>query len=372
MTTEGQRWIESILDPAVLKRPKTGELYFSDNTIRFKNGSIISLVGDDGDALVGSNIDILVVSEAALIKRSTLDYLVPSVIKNKGKIICISTPRYGSYFNEILLDPNSIGLKSIIRADEAYDNDGSRIYTDEELTLAKKLMSKEKFQSDYMVDLSSHNETSIYGRSLEEATFINLPDIRDKSIFISADLGSTDNSSYVFAIFDDNKIKVIHHYRNRGVATQHYIDYVKRWCHDNNIDIRKVTIILPQDGKNVIDAARYLTSRVEFWRESGFNVVTLNHVGVLRGIEITRTAIETGDLQFVNTNAVRNLMNIIKAYEWKTTPQGEIIYVPKHGSGYAASNDADSLEYMCITFLLDKYEKTYRTESGVIIKGGGY
>lgn len=356
----------------MLKRPKTGELYFSDNTIRFKNGSIISLVGDDGDALVGSNIDILVVSEAALIKRSTLDYLVPSIVKNKGKIICISTPRYGSYFNEILLDPNSIGLKSIIRADEAYDNDGSRIYTDEELELARKLMSKEKFQSDYMVDLSSHNETSIYGRSLEEATFIGIPDISNKSIFISADLGSTDNSSYVFAIFDDNKIKVIHHYRNRGVATQHYIDYVKKWCRDNNIDIKKVTIILPQDGKNVIDAARYLTSRVEFWRESGFNVVTLNHVGVLRGIEIARTAIETGDLQFVNTNAVRNLMNIIKAYEWKTTPQGEIIYVPKHGSGYAASNDADSLEYMCITFLLDKYEKTYRTESGVIIKGGSY
>lgn len=370
VTTEGERWIESIIDPRVLKKTKTGSLHFYDNTIRFNNGSIISLVGDDGDTLVGTNVDILVISEAALVKRSTLDYLIPSVLKNKGRIICVSTPRYGSYFNETVLDPDSLGYKSVIPADQAYDEDGSRIYTNEDLELAKKLMSKEKFNSDYMVDLASHNETSIYGRSIEDAQYIDMPDIKDKSIFISADLGTTDNSSYVFAIFEDGKIKVLNHYRNRGVPTKHYIEYVKNWCKTYGVDQKYITIILPQDSKNIIDAARYLTSRAEFWSEAGFNVVTLNHVGVLRGIEITRAAIENHDMQFVNNLSVVNMLNIIKAYEWKTTPQGEIIYVPKHGSGYSASNDADSLEYMNIAFFLDKYEKEVKTESGVIIKGG--
>ena len=370
VTTEGERWIESIIDPRVLKKTKTGALHFYDNTLRFTNGSIISLVGDDGDTLVGTNVDILVISEAALVKRSTLDYLIPSVLKNKGRIICVSTPRYGSYFNETVLNPDSIGYKSVIPADQAYDNDGSRIYTDEDLELARHLMSKEKFNSDYMVDLAAHNETSIYGRSIEDAEYIDMPDIKDKSIFISADLGTTDNSSYVFAIFEDGKIKVLNHYRNRGVPTKHYIDYVKDWCKTYGVDQKYVTIILPQDSKNIIDAARYLTSRAEFWREAGFNVITLNHVGVLRGIEITRAAIENHDMQFVNNTSVINMLNIIKAYEWKTTPQGEIIYTPKHGSGYSASNDADSLEYMNITFFLDKYEKEIKTESGVIIKGG--
>lgn len=270
----------------------------------------------------------------------------------------------------MVLDPDSLGYKSIIPANQAYDNDGSRIYTDEELEMAKKLMSKEKFNSDYMVDLASHNETSIYGRSLEDALFIDMPDLQDKPIFISADLGSTDNSSYVFAIFEDEKIKVINHYRNRGVPTHHYIDYVKQWCNSMRVHQKNVTIILPQDSRNVIDAARYLTSRAEFWREAGFNVVTLNHVGVLRGIEITRTAIETHDMQFVNIPSVVNLTNIIKAYEWKTTPQDEIIYVPKHGSGFSASNDADSLEYMNIAFFLDKYDKSAKIESGVVFNGG--
>lgn len=367
VTFEGERWIEAIIDPRVLMRPKTGALYFYDNTIRFKNGSIISIVGDDGDTLVGSNIDILVISEAALVKESTIEYLVPSVLKNKGKIICVSTPRYGSHFNKTMLDPEKKGYKSILRADQIYDNNGNRIYSDEDLVQAKSIMSKARYNSEYNVDLTAYNELSIYGKSLEDAKFISMPILSGKPIFISADLGASDNSSYTFAIFEDDKLKIINNYRNRNVPTQHYINYVEEWCKKNNIDKKYITIILPQDSKNIIDANRYLTSRAEFWRTAGFNVITLNHIGVLRGIEITRTAIETHDLEFVDNTSIRNFVAIIKAYEWKQSPNGDIIYVPKHGTGFSASNDADSLEYMNIAFFLDKYEKSIKTESGVII-----
>lgn len=367
VTFEGERWIESIIDPRVLKKSRSGSLYFYDNTIRFKNGSIISIVGDDGDTLVGSNVNLLVISECALVRQSTLEYLIPSVQKSKGRIICVSTPRYGSFFNQSILDPDKKGYKSVIRADEAIDNDGNRIYTEDDLKVARGLMSKARYNSEYNVDLTAYNDLSIYGASLENAKYISMPDIKDTPIFISADLGTSDNSSYTFAVFQDDKLNIVHNYRNRNVPTQHYIDYVKQWLQDRGIPIQRVTMILPQDAKNIIDTSRYLTSRVEFWRSAGFNVVTLNHVGVLRAIEITRTAIETGDLQFVDDPTVKTFVSIIKAYEWKTTPQGEIIYVPKHGTGFAPSNDADSLEYMNIAFFLTKYEKSIRTESGVII-----
>lgn len=314
------------------------------------------------------NINILVLSETAMIKKETFEYMIPSVKKVKGKIICISTPRYGSWFNEMLLDPDKDINKSILKADQAYNNDGSKVYTDEELKEVRSIMSMEKFNSEYNVDLTAYNETSIYGRSLLEARWISLPKISNESIFISADLGSTDNSSYVFASFQNNKLQILHHYRNRGVPTKHYIDYVEQWATANNIDKKYISIILPQDAKNIIDAERYLTSRAEFWREAGFNVITLNHVGVLRAIEITRTAIEVGDMEFVESPSVQNMTNIIKAYEWKTTPNKEIIYTPLHGSGYSASNDADSLEYMAIAFFLNKYNSEHRTDSGVIYR----
>lgn len=368
VTFEGKNWIESIVDITFLKRPKSGALYFYDLSIKFKNGSVIQFVGDDANALVGGNINILVLSETAMIKKETFEYMIPSVKKVKGKIICISTPRYGSWFNEMLLNSEAEINKSILRADQAIDYNGERVYTPEELDEVSKIMSKEKFNSEYNVDLTSYNESSIYGRSFLEARKIQFPDLKGEGLFISADLGSTDNSSYTFSIFQNNKLKVIHHYRNRNVPTGHYIDYVNNWIAQHNIPKSFVSIILPQDAKNILDAARYLTSRAEFWREDGFNVIQLNHIGVLRGIEITRTAIESGDIEFVDNTEVNNMINIIKAYEWKKSPQGEIIYTPLHGSGYAASNDADSLEYLSIAFFLKKYEANHTTEGGVVYR----
>lgn len=366
VTFEKKNWIASIINPVVLQRPRSGSLYFHDNTIRFKNGSMIQFVGDDGDTLVGSNFNIVVISEAAQIKQSTIDYLIPSVHKAGGKIICVSTPRYGSAFNDKLLKDEDI-LKSILSAKDAViDDEGTRLYTDEELEILSKRMSQSKFLSEYMVDLSAYEESSIYGDSLSKATMCDMPDLRDQMIFISGDLGASDNSSFVFAVFKDNKLKIIDHYRNRNVPTQHYIDYFNDWILKNNVRKSLVTIILPQDGKNLVDVGRYITSKVEMYRQAGFKVNCINHISVLRGIDITRTAIETGDMEFVKTSSVRNLMNIIKAYEWKKTPQDEIIYVPQHGTGFSASNDADSLEYMCITFFKTVYEAQFQTQSGVI------
>lgn len=369
VTFEQQNWILSVIHPSILKRPKSGALYFYDNTIQLKNGSIIQFVGDDGDALVGGNVNIVVVSEAAQIKESTIEYLIPSLHKIGGKMICVSTPRYGSKFNEKLLDPKADILKSLLPAPMAIiDDKGTRLYSDEELETLKRRMSKAKFLSEYMVDLAAHNESSIYGESLSVARMIKMPDLRDKAIFISGDLGASDNSSFVFATFENNKLQVIDHYRNRGVATQHYIDYFNNWIEKHGVRKQLVTIILPQDGRNLIDIGRYLTSRSEYYKQAGYNVVTLNHIAVLRGIEITRTAIETGDMEFVESQTVLNLMNIIRGYEWKKTPKDEILPTPQHGTGYAASNDADSLEYMCIAFLAKKYTASIKMESGVIYR----
>lgn len=53
ITIDGQRWIESVVDPQVIKTTKTGNLYFNDGSIKFKNGSIIDIYGDDAESIVG-------------------------------------------------------------------------------------------------------------------------------------------------------------------------------------------------------------------------------------------------------------------------------------------------------------------------------
>lgn len=82
----------------------------------------------------------------ALIKNKDIyQYLIPSVIQVKGKVIMVSTPRFASYFNELLEQTQSIWRKDILKAtdERAVDVENKPIYTVEQLETAKSLMSKE-------------------------------------------------------------------------------------------------------------------------------------------------------------------------------------------------------------------------------------
>ena len=366
VTTEGERWIESVVDTSVIKPTRSGALYFNDGSIKFKNGSIIDICGDDSDTLVGSNINMLIISEASMVKEQTFDYLYPSAQKVNGEVICISTPRLNSWFNKKFLNPDVDIIKSVLPAMKAYDNNGNRVYTDEELNRIKSIMSEEKFSSDYLCDMTAFNETSIYGKTLKSARWIDMPSLELKPIFISFDLGVSDNCSMIFGIFENNKIKIVHQHRNREKPTQYYIDYIEMWRQRFGIAKQMIQIILPQDGGSTMDYIRYLTTRAEVYRSFGYKVHVLNFISVLRGIEITRAGIQNGDIEFVNNMDVRNFVDILKSYEWKTSVTGEVLFVPKHGTGYSASNDADSLEYLAIMFLYEKYKNSLSYESGVV------
>jgi len=368
VTIDGQRWIESVVDTEVIQKTKTGSLYYNDGSIKFKNGSVIDIYGDDANSIVGSNINMLVISEAAMVREQTFDYLYPSTQKVQGEVICISTPRLNSWFNKKFLDPDVDIIKSKVTAYDAYDNDGVRIYSDEELEAIKTLMSEEQFASEYMCDMTAFNETSIYGKSLKKATWITMPSVELKQVFISFDLGLSDNCAMVFGIYEDDKIKIIHHHRNREKPTQYYIEYINNWCMRNRVPRELIHIILPQDGGSTMDFVRYLASRAEVYRSAGFKVSILNFISILRGIEITRTAIENGDLVFVNNQTLKDFTEILKGYEWKTSITGEVLFTPKHGTGYSASNDADALEYLSIFFLYEKYRISNTYESGVVFQ----
>ena len=48
VTNDNEDWLESLIDTDLLRKPKGGtKLYHYDNTIRFKNGSIVRVMGAD-------------------------------------------------------------------------------------------------------------------------------------------------------------------------------------------------------------------------------------------------------------------------------------------------------------------------------------
>ena len=191
-TNERKRILEEVINKECLLLPeKSGKLYHSDNSLRFKNGSIIYFVdAQNADTKIGGNLDILVISEMATIKnKNILLYLIPSVMNVNGKIILVSTPRFASYFNELLEDVKNIKLwfKSILSAldKEAVDEKGNPVWSDEKLEKAKQLMSESKFRQDYLCDTDVANENAIYAASILKAECINEINLSNKKLYVS-------------------------------------------------------------------------------------------------------------------------------------------------------------------------------------------
>ena len=365
-TTDHKSIISSVVNENLLIKPRYSQkLYHSDNTIRFKNGSIIYIVDAlNADTKVGGNIDLLVCSEAALYKNNdVIDYLIPSIIKAGGSVVIVSTPRFGSKFNKMFKEAGNGYYKSWINAvsDDAVDEAGNKVYTDEELELAKKLMSDEKFQQEYLCDLDTANELSIYARSFSKESFV-MPrelNIRDK-IFVTFDLGINDATSLTFSLInpETKKLEVIHHYHNNSQPTGHYISYLNDFLAVHKLTKNHMTLILPHDGKNRQDAIEYVITREQAYRNAGFLVNTIGAVKVLESIEVLRASIQHLDIIFWETLEVRKMVDLIKQYEWKTNKvSGENLGVPEHGVKLSASNTCDSLEVIAVSLFYDKYIK---------------
>lgn len=358
MTTDGKRIITEVVSEKFILKTKTGKLYHSDNTLRFTNGSIIYFVdAQDADSKVGGNLNLLVLSELATYKRQDiLEYLIPSTLKVGGRILGVSTPRYGSRFNEMMLEDNPNRFKSIITAvsDEAVDSNGIPIYSIEELEYAKTQMSKEKFQQEYMCDMNTANESSIYSESIKMAKMIPMGDIKDKKVFVSMDLGFNDGQSLVFSYMEGTKVKPFHWYYTNNQPTKHYVDYINNILNSFGVERKNVELILPHDGNNRMDGYSNLTSRAEMYRQAGFKVNIVKAIKQLQGIEICRASIQNGDVEFIDNVVINNMLAKLKAYEWKTV-NGTITYTPEHGVGLSSSNVADSLEYLTIYLYRNKY-----------------
>ena len=376
-TTDHNSIISSVLNENLLIKPRYSQkLYHSDNTIRFKNGSIIYIVDAlNADTKVGGNIDLLVCSEAALYNNNdVIDYLIPSIIKAGGRVVIVSTPRFGSKFNKMFQEQGNGYYKSLINAvsDEAVDEDGNKVYTEAELETAKKLMSEEKFNQEYLCDLDAANELSVYNNSLKMAERRDIELSPQDKIFISFDLGVNDATALTFAKFlEDEKLGVFHHYRNNNEPTRHYIDYIESELKKNKIDKKNVTIILPHDGRNRQDAIETLVSREQAYQKAGFKVHMLTQVDVNDAIELTRSSIQHNDVVFAKNSNVDNFIAILKEYEWKSNKlTGANLFIPHHNS---ASNSADSLEYMVITFFYKaKIDKPAYTRAKIQSLGRDY
>lgn len=177
----GKPMFESVINVKNLKRTRNRNVFHKDmSCIKYKNGSILYIIGTDQNAELGTSINLLVVTEASRIPFNTWRFLEPSVNGVEGSIIQVSTPYFGSEFND-LLDGEHLKSKVyktfVVPANILLEADGTRVYSDKKLDKIKQEMDRASFEQDYMCNTSAINTTSVMGESLEKAQVSLIPTV---------------------------------------------------------------------------------------------------------------------------------------------------------------------------------------------------
>ena len=195
-------------------------------SITLKNGSVIELKGaENPDALRGVKLRGLVIDEIASIRNWVWlwsEVLRPTLTDYEAPTIFISTPKGYNHFYELFelgRDPEQTtdGYKSWRFT--SYDNPYIK---EEEIDNAKKELTEDTFQQEYMADFRKYTGL-VYKEFQREVNVIEPFDIPDSWSFYSGlDFGSTNPTAWIRIAVDNDE--------NWFIIAEHYetgqtIDY---------------------------------------------------------------------------------------------------------------------------------------------------
>lgn len=254
----------------------------SDLSIVFPNGGRIRLYGSDHyDRLRGIFLDGVVLDEFGdMDPRAWPEVIRPALSDRAGWAVFIGTPKGRNHFwtihQEALASDEWFSL--VLRADQ------TGILPDDELASARRSMTQDQFDAEFLCSFDAAIRGAIYRTELQamEAEGRLCPVPYDPAVPVSVgwDLGIGDATALVLAQLVGKEIHIIDYYENSGERLAHYCDWLA------GKPYRYGTDLLPHDA-----AARELgtgRTREELLRANGRRVRVLPRQDVDDGINATR------------------------------------------------------------------------------------
>ena len=163
-------------------KPPLVEIYESDLSIRFQNGSKIWLLGaEDPDKIRGAKISGAVVDEVAQMPREVWsEVLRPALMDTKGFALFIGTPKGINLFSE-LFDRGRNPEYEDEWASYAYTCYQTGAIPPEEIENYKKEVDINTFRREMLCDFSASAEDQMINMDLVEAAMSRQPDVRELS-----------------------------------------------------------------------------------------------------------------------------------------------------------------------------------------------
>lgn len=333
ITNSGDRILDYI-PPELIESKNSQEM-----KVRFKNGSLLQIVGSDNfDALMGTNPQGVVFSEYALQDPRAYQYIRPILAANDGWALFISTPRGKNHLWELY----QIALNSADWfATKLSITDTQHIPMREiDRERAEGLMSEDLIQQEYYCSFEMGVEGAYYAKYLDkmriDGRIGQVPWENGFKVNVAFDIGVRDSTTLVFFQTIGQTIRIIDCYENQKEGLEHYIKVMEAKPYQYGKYIAPHDIKVREWGSGM--------TRWEKARQLGVTFVLAPDLSIVDGIEAVRSTLGKVWIDEVKCQPlIRALENYRQEYDAKKKT-----YKP-HPLHDWSSHFADSFRYLCIS-----------------------
>jgi phage terminase large subunit len=306
VTNTGDRILDFIPDSLVDSKNS------QEMKIRFKNGSLLQIVGSDNyDSLMGTNPQGVVFSEYALQDPRAYQYIRPILAANLGWALFISTPRGKNHLYELyqiaLHSENWFAMKLTL-------DDTQHISLAEiERERAEGVMSEDLIQQEYYTSFDMGVEGAYYAKYMDkmrlDGRIGDVPYEPGFKVNTAWDLGVRDSTTIIFFQTVGTTIRIVDCYENSKEGLDHYAKVLaaKPYLYGKHIAPHDIAVRELGSGMTRIEKAKQL----------GIKFTIADNISIVDGIEAVRSTLNKVWIDQKCVPLIKALENYRQEYDVK-------------------------------------------------------
>ena len=344
VTNTGERILDYI-PPEVIESKNSQEM-----KIRFKNGSLLQMVGSDNyDSLMGTNPQGVVFSEYALQDPRAYQYIRPILTANEGWAIFISTPRGKNHLYELYQiaqqSPQWYCMKLTIEDTQHFP------LSEIERERQEGIMSEDLIQQEYYTSFDMGVEGAYYAKYLDRMRLENrigdVPYEQGFKVNTAWDLGVRDSTCIIFFQIIGTTIRIIDYYEKNKEGLEHYVKVLnnKPYVYGKHFAPHDIAVTEFGSGISRLEKARQLGIKFESRRDRNQRLISaVPDVSIMDGIETVRSSFSKIWIDQTNcADLIKALENYRQEYDAKKK-----IYMNRPLHNWA-SHASDAMRYLCVS-----------------------
>lgn len=315
----------------------------SEMKIRFKNGSILQVIGGDSydTSLVGTNPYAIVLSEYQLMPPEIIPIVSPILAANRGWLAVLGTPRGKNHFWHLWKVAESMPdqWKVFIHKASEIGHIPSHVLAQE-----KAQVEEGFYLQEYEANFERGISGTFYGTYLDalklKGQITYVPWEPGLLVYTSWDIGVNDPTTIIFfnVVGDGSVVRIIDCYSNTNLGIDHYAKILQDKPYKYGKHFAPHDIKVREWGGGAV-------TRYEKARQLGIDFTLVDQVGIIDGIENVWTHFNKF---WIDETKCRSLIDALENYR-KEWDEAKRVYLPRPVKNNWANHYADALRYLCMS-----------------------